>query len=143
MVRVVEKDGARAGGGYAGMTLRQENLCLWTLAALRSSRGGWFSTAAAFADTTVEKEGNQFEGKAAQFPKYTRSRHSILVTNAWLGLLHCKYRICQDIPPWREASREMDRRQREGCIPDDSTIPRGNSTRDNRPVEMATKARNP
>ena len=47
---------------------------------------------------------------------------------------------CQENPPWRGASRRMDRRPRERCIPDDSRIPRGNSPGDRRPVEMATKA---
>ena len=34
----------------------------------------------------------------------------------------------------------MDRRLRESGIPDASRIPRGNSPKDRRPVEMATKA---
>ena len=43
----------------------------------------------------------------------------------------------------REVSRGMDRRSRERCIPDDSTIRTANSPRDSGPVQMATKARNP
>ena len=57
-------------------------------------------------------------------------------------LLHFEYRICPDNLPWREASRGMDRRSRERCIPDESNVPGGDSPRDSRSVEMATKARN-
>ena len=72
---------------------RQDNLCLWTQGALRSSRRRCLSTASAFAEATVKIEGNQFAVKATQSPRTTRSRLSIILTSAWLGLLHCKYRI--------------------------------------------------
>ena len=58
---------------------------------------------------------------------------------AWFAALHIQD-FAKTILPWKGASRTMDRRPRERCIPDASRIPRGNSPGDRRPVEMAKKA---